>query len=76
MAKLGVNTVVLTVVAVSVGLILIGSLLAPIASDVMADLIDNYGSDGQRWADLIGVTVIVSILALIVLAINSYTKDR
>lgn len=75
MAKLTVNTVVLTIVAVSIGLILIGSLLAPIATDVMADL-NIMGSDGQRWADLVGVVVIMSILALIVLAINSYVKDR
>lgn len=75
MARLTVNTVVLTIVAVSIGLILIGSLLAPIASDVMADLV-KIGSDGQRWADLVGVTVVMSILALIVLAINSYVKDR
>lgn len=75
MAKLTVNTVVLTIVAVSIGLILIGSLLAPIATDVMADL-NILGSDGQRWADLVGVVVIMSILALIVLAINSYVKDR
>lgn len=75
MAKLGVNSVVLTVVAVSVGLILIGSLLAPIATDVMADLVD-LGADGQRWADLVGVTVVCAILALIVLAVNSYVKDK
>lgn len=75
MARLGVNTVVLTVVALSVGIILIGSLLAPIASDVMADL-SALGGDGARWADLVGVVVVMSVLALVVLAINSYTKDR
>lgn len=75
MANLSVNTVVLTVVAVAVGLIMIGSLLAPIATDVMSDMID-LGGDGANWADLVGVTVVMSILALIVMAINSYTKSK
>jgi len=75
MANLSVNTVVLTVVAVAVGLIMIGSLLAPIATDVMGDLVD-LGGDGANWADLVGVTVVMSILALIVMAINSYTKSK
>lgn len=75
MARLGVNTVVLTVTALSVGIILIGSLLAPIASGVMSDL-SALGDDGARWADLVGVVVVMSVLALVVLAINSYTKDR
>lgn len=75
MANLSVNTVVLTVCAVAVGLIMIGSLLAPIASGVMSDLVD-LGGDGANWADLVGVTVVMSILALIVMAINSYTKSR
>lgn len=75
MANLSVNTVVLTVVSVAVGLIMIGSLLGPIAADVMSDLTD-LGGDGANWADLVGVTVVMSILALIVLAINSYTKNK
>ena len=75
MANLSVNTVVITVVAVAVGLIMIGSLLAPIATDVMSDMID-LGGDGANWADLVGVTVVMSILALIVMAINSYTKSK
>lgn len=75
MANLSVNTVVLTVVSVAVGLIMIGSLLGPIAADVMSDLTD-LGGDGANWADLVGVTVVMSILALIVLAINSYTKSK
>ncbi len=75
MANLSVNTVVLTVVSVAVGLIMIGSLLGPIAADVMSDLAD-LGGDGANWADLVGVTVVMSILALIVLAINSYTKSK
>ena len=52
---------------------MIGSLLAPIAVDVMADLAD-MGTDGATWASLVGVTVIMSILGLIIVAVNNYTK--
>lgn len=58
---------------------MVGSLLAPVASDVMADLInlDGVGStsgDGHTWANLVGVTVVIAILGLIIVAINNYTK--
>jgi hypothetical protein len=64
---------VITIIAVAVGLVLIGSLLAPTANNVMADLVD-LGGDGASWANLVGVVVIVSILGLIIVAVNEYTK--
>lgn len=70
---LSINSVVITIIAVAVGLVLIGSLLAPTATSVMADL-TNLGSDGASWANLVGVVVIVSILGLIIVAVNEYTK--
>ena len=70
---LSINSVVITIIAVGVGLVLIGSLLAPTANNVMADLVD-LGGDGASWANLVGVVVIVSILGLIIVAVNEYTK--
>ena len=79
MANLGVNNVVLTIIAISIGLILCGSLLAPIANEVMTDLTSEVGGvpvyeSGATWASLIGVTVVISILGLIIVAVNNYTK--
>lgn len=78
---LSINQVAITIVAIAIGLVLIGSLLAPVASDVMAQLtatgvggVPIY-KDGASWSSLIGVVVIVSIIGLVVVAINSYTKN-
>lgn len=73
MAGLSINSVVLTIVAVAIGVVMIGSLLAPIANDVMTDLAKL--SNGGSWSTLVGVVVVVSILGLIVVAINHFTKD-
>lgn len=81
---LSVNSVVLTIVAVAIGIVLIGSLLAPVASDVITDLtskitdssgalVDKYES-GATWASLVGVVVMISIVGLILVAVNQYTK--
>lgn len=78
---LSINQVAITIVAIAIGLVLIGSLLAPVASDVMAQLtaVDSGGKaifeQGKSWSSLIGVVVIVSIIGLVVVAINSYTKN-
>jgi hypothetical protein len=79
MANLTLQNVVLSIVAVAVGLILIGSLLAPIASDIMVELAATVGDkpvyeDGAVWSSLVGVTVIISILGLVITAINNYLK--
>lgn len=73
MANLSINAVVLTTISVAIGLVLIGSLLSPIAISVMDDL-SSMGGDGVTWASLVGVTVIMSILGLIIIAVNNYTK--
>ena len=73
MANLSINGVVITTIAISIGLVMIGSLLAPIAVSVMSDLTD-LGTDGATWASLVGVCVIMSILGLIIVAVNNYTK--
>lgn len=76
---LSINSVVITIVAIAIGLVMIGSLLAPIAADVMADLTDpvsGYGADGVTWASLVGVVVLISIVGLVLVAINSYTSKK
>lgn len=72
---LSINSVVITIVAIAIGLVLIGSLLAPQANTVMTDLKSKYGADGTSWANLVGVVVVVSIIGLIVVAVNNYTKS-
>lgn len=71
---LSINSVVITVIAIAIGLVMIGSLLAPVATDVMSDL-TALGSDGATWANLVGVTVVICILGLIIVAVNNYTKN-
>lgn len=75
MAQLSINSVVMAILAVAIGLILIGSMLAPVATDVMTDL-TALGDDGATWSSLVSVTVVISILGLIIVAINNYTKGR
>lgn len=70
---LSINSVTLTIIAVAIGMVLIGSLLAPIATTVMSDL-TALGGDGGKWASLVGVVVMFSILGLIIVAVNSFTK--
>lgn len=61
--------------AVAIGLVLIGSLLAPIAVNVQGTLTD-LGGDGITWANLVGVCVIFCVLGLILVAVNNYTKNN
>lgn len=70
---LSINSVVITVIAVAIGVLMIGSLLAPVATDVMTDL-TALGGDGASWANLVGVVVVVAILGLIIVAVNQYTR--
>lgn len=81
---MSINSVVLTIVAVAIGIVLIGSLLAPVASDVITDLtsqitdssgalVDKY-ENGATWASLVGVVVMISIVGLILVAVNQYTR--
>lgn len=73
---LSINGTVMTIVAIAIGLVTIGSVLAPIASDVMSDLSANYGDDGATWASLVGVVVLLSILGLVIVAVNGYTNGK
>lgn len=70
---LSINSVVITVIALAIGVVLIGSLLAPVVTDTMTKL-TGMGDDGATWASLVGVVMIMAILGLVVVAINSYTR--
>lgn len=79
--SLSINGVTTTVVAVAIGLVMIGSLLAPIAQDVMDTLTHETGgvadfSEGATWASLVGVVVLFCIMGLLIIAVNNYTKSK
>ena len=78
---LSINSTVLTVVSIAIGLILVGSLLAPVAQSVMDDLTHETGgvpdyTDGATWASLVGVLVLFSIVGLLIVAVNGYTNGK
>lgn len=73
---LSINGTVLTIVSIAIGLVTIGSVLAPISVSVMDDMIANYGDQGATWASLVGVVVLLSILGLVIVAVNGYTNGR
>ena len=78
---LSINGTVMTIVAICVGLITIGSVLAPVAQDVMDTLTHETGgvpdfSEGATWASLVGVCVLFCILGLLIVAVNGYTNGK
>ena len=70
---LSINSVVITIIAIAIGIVMIGSLLSPLAASTMADM-TKLGDNGASWANLVGVVVIMAILGLIIVAVNQYTK--
>ena len=78
---LSINGTVLTIVALATGLLLVGSLLAPVSQSVMDQLTHETGgvpdyTDGATWASLVGVLVIFSIIGLLIVAVNGYTNGK
>ena len=78
---LSINGTVLTICSVAIGLILVGSLLAPVAQSVMDDLTHETGgvadyTEGATWASLVGVLVLFSIIGLLIVAVNGYTNGK
>lgn len=63
-----VSSVVMTVVAVTIGVILIGNLMIPQVTGIMADLQETHSD----WADLLGVVVICSIVGLVAVALYAF----
>ena len=64
------QNVIMSILAVAIGLILITNLLVPIADSSISVL----NGINPMWGTLAGVVVIVSIVGLIVVAINGYMK--
>lgn len=79
---INVTSVVTTVVALGIGLIAIGSVLAPIVVSVQNDFTATDGSgnpiyaNGASWASLCGVLVIISIVALIIVCVRGYDSKN
>ena len=68
-----VRNVVMSIVSITVGILLVGSLLAPQAATVMGQLTDlNQGG----WASLVGVTVVLVIISLILIALLGFSSKK
>lgn len=66
-----IRDVVLSIVSITIGILLVGSLLVPQATETMQDLTDiGQGS----WASLVGVTVVMVIISLILIAVLGFSK--
>lgn len=68
-----VRGTVMTVISVTLGVILCGSVLVPQAQIV----IDGLNDEGEtQWAALISLVVTLTILGLVVAAIYMYTSSK
>lgn len=65
-----VRTTVITVISVTIGVILVGSLLIPQAAAV----IDDLTAEHPEWAALVSLTVTITIIGLVVAALYMYTS--
>lgn len=64
-----VRDVVTTIVAITIGVLLIGNLLVPQAQSVINTMNEQ---DQGGWASLVGVVVVISIISLVVVALYAY----
>lgn len=71
---LSLDNVIKPIIGVSIGIILIASLLGPTANDAMEALTD-LSTDGATWAHMVSVVVLVSIIGMVIYAIRSYTNE-
>lgn len=67
-----VSSVVITVVAVTVGVMLIGSLLIPQVDKVVT----NISATHKDWADLLSVVVVCAIIGLVAVALYAFKGSR
>lgn len=85
MAEMSINSVVMSIMAVAIGMIMIGNLLIPIAINTIDGIDDSLSetdangntvtkSYGKAWSTLMTVVVLISIIGLVIVAINNYTK--
>ena len=69
-----VRGTIITIVSVTIGVILCGSLLIPTATEVVADL--NSDPETKQWGTLISLTVTLTILGIVVAALYMYTSSK
>lgn len=67
-----VKTVVTTIVAVTIGVMLVGSLLVPMASQT----IDSLQTDHPEWASLVSLTVTITIIGIVIVGLYAYTNSK
>lgn len=65
-----IQNVIMSIIAVAIGLILIANLLIPIADEA----ITTMNGVNPTWGTLAGVVVLVSIVGLIVVSISGYMR--
>jgi hypothetical protein len=65
-----IQNVIMSIIAVAIGLILIANLLIPIADEA----ISTMNGINPTWGTLAGVVVLVSIVGLIVVSIQGYMR--
>ena len=68
-----VRQVVMTIIAITVGVLLVGTLLIPQAQSVIEDL-TNHGQG--TWASLIGVVVMLSIIGLVLVSVYGFSDRK
>lgn len=68
-----VRGTVLTVISVTLGVIMVGSILIPQSQSVIDNLLENEQDD---WAALISLVVTITIIGLVVAALYMYTSSR
>ena len=67
-----VSSVVLSVIAVTVGVMLIGTLLIPQVDIVVGNITTSH----KDWADLLSVVVICSIIGLVAVALYAFKGNK
>lgn len=68
-----VRQVVITIISITVGVLLVGTLLVPQAQSV----IDSLTKSGQgTWASLIGVVVMISIIGLVLVSVYGFSDRK
>lgn len=71
--NMDVRQVVMTIIAITVGVLLVGTLLVPQAQSVIDSLTDS----GQgTWASLIGVVVMISIIGLVLVSVYGFSDRK
>ena len=68
-----IRNVVMSIVSITIGIILVGSLLAPQAQKVMSEL-SGMGESG--WSSMVGITVLMVIISLILIAVLGFSKKQ